>query len=145
MTLQTTSTFTSLSKSKCPHKDEDSENAQLDMRINKNVKFRPTMQHKLSFKEFIWSEHSCAYNSLLTILLAVYLECEAAWNINIPKCNRELKYISGIFRQATRLNPMLTLSNAKNRIRKHFEKNDLGLRFLGSEGIDIYALCKKVF
>ena len=100
-TLQTTSTFTGLSKSKCFREDEDSQDVQLDIRVNKKVKSRPTMQHKFSFRGFIWSEHRCVYDSLLTILLAVYLECKTAWNINILEYVRELEYIGGIFRQAT--------------------------------------------
>ena len=76
-TIQTTSTFTGLSKCQHLHKDEDSENAQKDMRVNKKVKSRPTTQHKLNFKGFVWSEHSYAYDGLLTILLVVYPKCKA--------------------------------------------------------------------
>ena len=51
-TLQTTSTFTGLSKNKCHCKDEDHKDAQTDMRINKKVKSGQTIQYKLSFKGF---------------------------------------------------------------------------------------------
>ena len=55
-----------------------------------------------------------------------------------------LEYIGGIFRQATRFSPVLTLSEAKDKIRQHLGREDPSLGFPGSEGIDIYHLCKKV-
>ena len=96
-------------------------------------------------KMIIWNDFSCAYDSLLTILLAVYTESEQAWNMNIPENNRVLEYIGGIFRQATGFSPVLTLSEAKDKVRQHLGREDLSLGFLGSEGIDIYHLRKKVF
>ena len=92
----------------------------------------------------IWNDFSCAYDSLLTILLAVYIESEQAWNMNIPRNNRVLEYIGGIFRQATEFSPVLTLSEAKDKIRWHLRREGLSLGFPGSKGIDIYHLCKKV-
>ena len=64
--------------------------------------------------------------------------------MNIPENNRVLEYIGGIFRQATRFSPVLTLSEAKDKIRRHLGREDPSLGFPGSEGIDIYHLCKKV-
>ena len=96
------------------------------------------------FKGFPWNNHSCAYDALLTILLAVYTECEETWHNDIPDNNTVLEYIGDMFRQCLGSNAVHTLRNGKDIIRGHIGQQDPALGFTGSEGIDLYALCQKL-
>ena len=72
-------------KDKRAREDDNIEDVDVEARTSKKAKSRAAIQDQPSFRGFIWIDFSCAYDILLTILLAVYTESEQAWNMNISE------------------------------------------------------------
>ena len=87
--------------------------------------------------------HSCAYDSLLTILLSIYTECGDQWRATVPQHNRTLGHLGELFHQAI-FNNQMSLTAVRDQFREMLGgvSSDLGCK--GSEPTDIYYLIKTV-
>ena len=87
--------------------------------------------------------HSCAYDSLLTVLLSIYTECGNQWRATVPQHNRTLGHLGELFHQAI-FNNQMSLTAVRDQFREMLCRVSPDLGCKGSEPTDIYHLTKTV-
>ena len=94
------------------------------------------------FKGFPWDSvnHSCAYDSLLTVLLSVYTECRDAWTFSASAVSQNLCMIGDAFNSVAA--GQMTLVQARNHIRQILGALEPEIKAMGTAGACCFTLAE---
>ena len=84
--------------------------------------------------------YSCAYDSLLTIILSVYTECQQNWKTVISQQSATLRDLGLLFDQVLCQNSRRTIVHARDQFRIKLGRENADLGPKGSNPTDIIVL-----
>lgn len=95
--------------------------------------------------EFKWdnANYSCAYDSVLTILLSVYTECKQQWQTMVPEQNALLSKLTGHF-NGNSDDIISYTTTIRQSVRDILHAQDPITYPHGPVGTDIYALVREL-
>ena len=93
---------------------------------------------------FPWDSvnHSCAYDSLLTILLSVYCDNYNMWKAEMSQQSNILSQLGRLFEAATKPRPSMTLIEVRDFIRNMLGSRDSSIGIKGSTPTDICTVVR---
>lgn len=121
-------------------RDED-----LDNEVTTKKACREAVHNKVQLVGFKWDNvnYSCAYDSLLTILLSVYTECKQQWLAVVPEQNAHLSRVTTWFDGKN--NDVASYTAAiRHSLRHILHAQDPEVFPNGLVGTDIYALVREL-
>ena len=126
-------------KRKRPPIDEE----ETTKKASKRIKVTEHPQGK-SLRGFQWDADnwSCAYDSLLTILLSLYQECSDSWQLELGGQSEILRQIGTLFQNNLNLIPTMTLHEVRDSIRDSLGANVPEIAAKGREMTDIYTVVR---
>ena len=93
---------------------------------------------------FSWDSvnHSCAYDSLLTILLSVYCDNYNMWKAEMSQQSNILSQLGRLFEAATKPRPSMTLIEVRDFMRNMLRSRDSLIGIEGSTPTDICTVVR---
>ena len=141
---QALNAVSNISKSAVKRKrDEEVEQTLKKVRA-KRIKATKAPQGK-TFVGFPWDEenYSCAYDSLLTCLLALYTQCRETWNQTVTAQSQTLRDLGMLFNNTLPEVNRMSLPQARNFFRNLMGARNTELRAKESELTDLYTLVRE--
>ena len=135
-----TSTFTGLKKDKRKRELDDS-----DEQAKKRVRLMVAPQDTCVIG-FPWDHinHSCPYDSLLTVLLCVYQDFNLEWKEEVAEHNDTLQFCGELFETTSAHSDIQHMHDIRNTIRNKLGEEDPDMGPCGDRGGDLYGISKKI-